>query len=309
MINELDDKGWEVLLKRIQSGKCTPFLGAGVNDRILPLGFQIAKEWAMGNDYPLDDTSDLVKVAQFLAIDRQDPMFPKEKILDLLKQRLTAWTNQVDTKEFFASQVEPLVVLASLPIPIYLTTNYDDLLVTALKAQGKQPQREFCPWNKFARRRLTSSIFDDARGFDPSDKNPVVYHLHGHDGFPESLVLTEDDYLDFLVNISRDEKMLPARVQEAFTGNSLIFVGYRLADWSFKVLFRGLVTTMDATLRRLSVSVQLPPDDVPPEKRQKVQEYLARYFGNIGGVQVFWGTASEFAVELRNRWTNFSNAG
>lgn len=308
MNNELDDKGWEVLLERVRDGRCTPFLGAGVNHGILPLGAEIAEEWSRENNYPLDDISDLVKVAQFLAIDRQDPMFPKEKILKLLKQRLASWKSCIDTNEFFARPAEPLVVLASLPIPIYLTTNYDDLLASALKVYGKDPQREFCPWNKYARRRQTSSIFDDVRGVDPSEKNPVVYHLHGHDGCPESLVLTEDDYLDFLVNISRDEKTVPARIQEAFSGNSLLFVGYSLADWSFKVLFRGLVATMDPSLRRLSVSVQLPPG-VPAKKRQKVQDYLARYFGNIGGrVQVFWGTASEFAVELRDRWKRFSNA-
>jgi len=45
--------------------------------------------------------------------------------------------------------------------------------------------------------------------------NPVVFHFHGSYEIPESLVLTEDDYFDFLVNISRDEDLIPARIQQA----------------------------------------------------------------------------------------------
>ena len=117
---------------------------------------------------------------------------------------------------------------------------------------------------------------------------------------PESLVLTEDDYLDFLVNISSDQALLPLRIQRALTGASLLFIGYRLADWSFRVLYRGLISSMEASLRRISVAVQLPPED------QDVQNYLAEYFGNIN-VKVYWGTARDFSAELRERWEEFSN--
>jgi hypothetical protein len=72
-------------------------------------------------------------------------------------------------------------------------------------------------------------------------------------------VLTEDDYLDFLVNISRQQDLLPPRIQEVLTGASLLFIGYRLADWDFRVLFRGLVTSIEGTLQRISVSIWLPP--------------------------------------------------
>ena len=44
--------------------------------------------------------------------------------------------------------------------------------------------------------------------FRPEPMKPVVFHLHGWLGIPESLVLTEDDYLDFLVAVSRDERSL-----------------------------------------------------------------------------------------------------
>jgi len=46
MATRLGDRDWEILLRRIQNGKCTPFLGAGVNHGVLPLGSEIAQRWA-----------------------------------------------------------------------------------------------------------------------------------------------------------------------------------------------------------------------------------------------------------------------
>lgn len=301
MVNELDEEGWQTLLERIQDGKCTPFLGAGVNYGILPLARDIAEEWAKEHKYPLESSSELDKVAQFLAI-RKDAMYPKEKIIKLLKRRLEDWyrDNNVDLKKFFTAHDELLGALAELPLPVYLTTNYDDLLLAALRVYNKDPRREFCRWNKYVRGR--PSVFAPPSGFEPTVANPVVFHLHGHDQVPESLVLTEDDYLDFLVNITKHQ-VLPPRIEEALTGTSLLFVGYRLADLNFRVIFRGLVGAMESSLRRINVSVQLRPSGQDQE-RQQVQDYLVRYFGNLQA-SVYWGTAREFAAELRQRWARF----
>jgi hypothetical protein len=292
----LAEHHWESLLPRIRAGKCTPFLGAGINHGILPGGSDIAKELARKFDYPLKDRSDLARVTQFLAVTR-DPMFPKDRILELLEEKLEKWQKTVTLPDFFRAPDEPLGVLADLPLPIYMTTNYDNLMVKALDARQKDPRRELCRWNKYVKEK--PSVFDSASGFEPTSANPVVFHLHGHDEVPESLVLTEDDYLNFLVNISRQQDLLPPRIQEALAGTSLLFIGYRLADWDFRVLFRGLVDSMESSLRRISVAVQLPPEDL------KQQEYLVDYFGNIK-VEVYWGTAKEFAAELRDRWSEFA---
>jgi len=110
---QLTERDWDVLLTRINDGKCTPFLGAGVNSGTLPLVGEIARIWAQRYGYPLQDSSDLARVAQYLAVE-YDPMFPKEQFL----------------KEFiidavppdFSQDNEPHSVLADLPIPIYIST-------------------------------------------------------------------------------------------------------------------------------------------------------------------------------------------
>jgi hypothetical protein len=297
MPNTLEDRDWKLLLGRIKAGKCTPFLGAGACLGALPLGSRIAEKWAGDHHYPMEDCRDLARVAQFLAV-QYDPMFPKEEILNRF------FTNVAPPD--FTEPDEPHGVLADLPLPMYMTTNYDDFMVRALKSRHKDPKQELCRWNKYVREQ--PSIFESESGFDPTPANPVVFHLHGHKGVPESLVLTEDDYLDFLVNISRDKDLLPPRIQKALAGTSLLFIGYGLADWSFRVLYRGLAMSTESSLRRISVTVQLPPrpTNATESLQPQMQDYLDEYFNRMD-VRVYWGEAREFAAELRQRWEEFSN--
>lgn len=282
----LKEEDWEILLQRIADKKCTPFLGAGACHGSIPLGGEIAREWARQYEYPLEDSSDLVRVAQFLALAR-DPMFPKELIVRMFKKF---------PPPDFDDPAGTHAVLASLPLPVYLTTNYDDFMSQALARQNKDPRRELCRWNKYVKD--YPSAFDD--GFTPTVANPVVFHLHGHCPAAESLVLTEDDYMDFLVNVSVDDQLLPAPVVKALTGTSLLFVGYRIGDWNFRVLLRGLSRFMEKGLRRTHVAVMVPPA-TEEASRQKAQDYLSEYYDNID-VRVYWGTAGEFLKELRERW-------
>jgi hypothetical protein len=133
---------------------------------------------------------------------------------------------------------------------------------------------------------------------------PLVYHLHGRRDIPESLVLTEDDYFDFLVGVSREAALeahqkvkLPARILEALSV-SLLFVGYRLADWNFRAVHRGLIGSLEASLRRGSLTVQLEPEDTAQA------DYLQSYFKQMD-VRVFWGTAQDFMAQLLEKWEGF----
>jgi hypothetical protein len=282
----VDDADWDFLLRRIRSGSCTPFLGAGAAGGVLPLGGDIAQRWAKQHGYPLDDPWDLSRVAQFMAV-KQDSFWPK----DLMREELEG-RGPPD----FARPDEPHAALAGLPLPVYITTNYDDFMVAALQASGKEPRREFCRWNTSPEVVEAPVVLD--RALVPTAESPVVYHLHGHLGVLDSLVLTEDDYRSFLVRLSRDANLLPHQILKRFAATSLLFLGYRLADWSFRVIHWGIVMAGDPALRRLSVTVQLPMAD------EASRQYLDEYFGK-SYVRVFWGTAEEFASQLQERWARF----
>ncbi|MFN0086735.1 MAG: SIR2 family NAD-dependent protein deacylase [Blastocatellia bacterium] len=293
MQNSLEDKDWGMLLNRIKEGKCTPFLGAGACYGVLPLGRDIAEQWAKAEEYPMSDSSDLVRVAQFLAV-KYDPMYPKERIVEMFREA---------PSPDFDNPLEPHRVLADLPLPVYLTTNYDDFMVRALQHRNRDPKQVLCRWNSAVSKGKYPN-FEAKRDYSPTPANPVVFYLHGHREIAESLVLTEDDYLDFLVNISRDESLLPPRIQRSLADASLMFIGYRLADWNFRTLFRGLVTATEASLRRISITVQLPVPDVSEKARDEIQSYLGDYFRKID-MRIFWGTAADFVSELGRRWEAF----
>jgi hypothetical protein len=303
-IGNLEELQWNWLLDRIADGKCTPFLGAGVNAGLLPLGSTVSRTWAKKWGYPLQNCDALDQVAEFIVIQSNDRVAPKEQFVKLVRAEL-ARIEKTELDAFLGAPGRPMGVLASLPLPVYITTNYDDLLVRALKMQGKDAKRELCRWDKAIKK--SPSVFDPPKDsgkvFEPDKDHPVVFHIHGHEEVPESLVLTEDDYLDFLVSISHG-RVLPPRIEEALTDTTLLFIGYRLADINFRVIFRGLVGSVEDSVRRASVSVQLPPE-VQGQDAERVQSYLGKYLINQK-VHVFWGTAEEFAKQLGDRWKQYA---
>jgi len=294
MPDTLAEQDWEILLRRIKKQKCTPFLGAGACFGALPLGSNLAQELAHKYKYPMEGSHDLARVAQFIAVQYGDGIFPKEEIQSRFENIEPPNFNDPD---------EPHGILADLPLPIYITTNYDDFMFRALEDRKRNPKRELCRWND--RIKNQPSEFDS--NFTPNVHNPVVFHLHGHTEVLDSMVLTEDDYLDFLISISKNENLLPPQIQAAFTNTSLLFMGYRLADWAFQVLFRSLVGYLNISGARSHVSVQLLPvgDTVSKEEKEQVQKYFDRYFGKQE-IHVYWGTCREFITDLRTRWEAFN---
>jgi hypothetical protein len=288
MATLISESDWDILLGRIRDGICTPFLGAGANQGILPSGRKIAATWAAAYEYPLQDNFDLARVSQFLAVGK-DAVWPKEEI-----KRMFAREGPIDLEATLRASLNPLSVLAKLPLPVYMTTNYDHFMSEALRFEGKTPRLEICRWNELVRKKH-KSVFEGKPAFIPTSANPVVFHLHGHLDMVESLVLTEDDYLDFMITFSRLD-LLPPRIQESLTFSSLLFLGYRLADIDFRVIFRSLFRGVEDSLRRINIAIQLPPDEGP-----SAQAYLDRYFDNAR-VKVYWGDTIEFCAELQRRW-------
>lgn len=290
MSNLLTDEDFDLLADRIRNGNCTPFLGAGAVSTI-PTGSVLAKRWAGDYGLPTSPAPDLAKVAQTMALRRKDMMFPKD---EMIKQITDAEPPN------FNSDQEPHGVLARLPLPVYLTTNYDDFLIRALYAQGRKAHQHVCCWNSVLRR--DSQVPKLPRGFEPTERQPLVFHLHGHAGLRTSMVLTEDDYLDFLVamtdrTLTKSDRntLLPPAVESALMGTSLVFIGYKLADWNFRVLFRSLIGSLEKSLEQLHVAVQMEPDD------EIERDYLDAYYGRMG-IKVYWGYAADFASTLFSRY-------
>jgi len=307
---------WSGLIRMIQQGKCTPIIGPHVHGRWLPNRGEIAKSWANQHGYPFARKDDLARVAQYMA-SSQGEDFPRFELLDKLmnefKSRLpeelrstqkfktlTEMVQSVDWKTLAADDPNEVHrVTASLNLPLYLTTNPDSFMTEALKAAGKQPSREICRWNE----NLDSlpSLFEDKPDYEPTAASPLVYHLLGSDEQADSLVLTEDSYLDYLVKVSAETERIPAYIWAALANSSLLFLGYSLRDWEFRVIMRGLVATREQRRKFKHVAVQLDVDDVSAGATDEVQTFLQQYFQNAE-INVFWGSAQQFVAELREQW-------
>ncbi|MGF7236414.1 MAG: SIR2 family NAD-dependent protein deacylase [Frankia sp.] len=290
----MDDKDWALLVDQLKNGDCTPLVGPWVSGERAPTHVRDAYAAPRGPSFLNRDESGGDVTYPTIA-DRRSPFLRERIAHDLLA---------VPPPDFNDPR-EPHALLASLPLPVYLTTNFDGFLVTALHNAGRAAARDVCPWYPGAIRPGP----DDSAYLFPTSDEPLVYHLHGSIEDPRSLVVTEEDHLEFLLGLamdrgSDDQRIIPTRVLPALTTRPLLFMGYDLSDWTFRFLFHGLLRTVAAVAPGRHVSLQLPPpagrDDAAG--RAQAERYLADYFGHWN-VSVFWGTTAQFCGELDERLT------
>ena len=293
----MDEADWDRLIAQLSRGDCTPFLGAGACDGTLPAAAEMSSHWAALSSYPFPDHYDLPRVMQYISIADGDAIFVKEKVCEDLSAK---------GSPPFSLSTEPHSLLANFPIRVFITTNYDDFLSKALRIVGKAPNQVTCPWYLPINTDLTR-VFSRIPVTRPMPEEPLVFHLHGNLNTPRSLVLTEGDYLEFLVNIALSRtgegtQLIPSIVLSALTDYPLLFIGYSLQDWTFRVLFHGLLRAQSDVLRRRSISVQLlPPVNISIEQAERrAREYITRYLEGWR-ISIFWGTAAKFCTELRDR--------
>ena len=194
----------------------------------------------------------------------------------------------------FTGQDDPLLLLANLPFKTILTTSPFTFIEDALRRAGKDPRTEVCRWTKDLTDTIPTEIDDR---YQPNDREPLVYHLLGLDRYVDSLVLSEDDYLDYLGNLCEKQgdhsaDYVPALVRKAFS-DDLMVLGFSLDSWAFRVLHAGLIKRSGKPKDRGVCGIQLPDTE---EERAYLQDYVERE----AKFQVFWGSLTDYArQELR----------
>ena len=304
---------WQALMDQIKNRHCTPIIGPGLSDAILGSRQEIASRWVDRWQMPIapHNREDLAKVAQYLRVRTaggQPPNEVRSYVMTELRQRygdeLSEELLKGDDPEPSLLELgkrirdrdpeDPYRALADLPFETYITTSWTRLLEDALDAAGRKPTVRSFDW-----RGLRDE--EDADIPDPSERDPLVYHLFGLIADPDSMVLTEDDYFAWLSAWIGMRSRIPFGIRAALTSRSLLFLGYRLDDWDFRVLFQSLKTFggSDQLRRNVHVGVQLSPESqvIEPEA---AQEYLESYFGD-DKVSIYWGETKRFLSELQRR--------
>jgi hypothetical protein len=192
--------------------------------------------------------------------------------------------------------------LAALPAPVFLTTNADSLLQQALERARKRPETEVLPWRGEIEK--VQALKDRRVGDElPTEERPLVHHLFGHFEQPGSLVVAEDDFFDYLIWLVANRQSIWIRT--LLCDSSLIFLGFRLQDWEFRLLLRSIAKLQGAeNLSRMKhVAVQVE-DTGEPGQRDQVMNQMESFFKNSDvKLSIYWGTAEQFLTELHANLT------
>lgn len=335
---ETRDFDWDLLVKWLKKEQpsTTPIIGAGLAEPLFGTRRQLAQAWSKEErEFPLAPRyqDDLPQVAQYMDIKRKRKYLVDEFVSylcqtirkrherylgdDLLavridgldQQGLVSYLNKlikaVWEKHHARNPYDPYQALAKLNLPIYVTTAPSDLLTTALKLQGKTPRVNYCPWRG---EEFDIDIYDDQESVEPlnndvpTKEEPLVYHLFGGLRNAKSLVLTEDDYFDFLIGITRHHELIPASVRMALVSRTMLILGLRLDSWESRIIFRMLMNeeSNDLWLENTHVAAQVAPEAPNVRNPRLAQEYLEDYFGQ-GSISIFWGKPEDFVRQLKKR--------
>jgi hypothetical protein len=322
---------WPGLLSSIRDGRATPILGSGLNEALTGSMGDVSRALADTSRFALasGDREHLPQVAQYLMVTQDAPTLRRSLIHSLWRQIIRnngaaiaqkfieKDPNTLDREALIqtydelletARQArlkgdpdEPYARLAAMPFRMYLNTNPDKLLQHALEAAGRSPRVAVCQWND--RMLPCQNAFDQESGYRPDQKSPLVYQLFGEMQDPDSLVLTEDDYFDYLIGVTTNKDLIPATVRRALADTALMFLGFHMDDWSFRVLFRSIMNQSGGRRRSryAHVAVQINPEEGRFIEVESARRFLESYFQS-SDIAIYWGSAEDFIRELAHYW-------
>lgn len=130
--------------------------------------------------------------------------------------------------------------LAALPVKLFVTTTFDNLLVRAIEQRhpawaGRVRQIEYSPVRK-----------GDLDSTQLSDGPPVVFHLFGRATSMPEYTVTEEDVLEFMHALQSQEGR-PEKLFRLLQQKNLLIVGCGFVDWLARFFIRlGVSTRLSA---------------------------------------------------------------
>lgn len=239
----------------LRSQRCILFLGAAVHARPPagqgymypdsegpPLGNafsdHLARQVGFAERFPRETTNNLQRVSLFYEVERSRR--------DLVEEIRAAVQE--------GKRPSPVLrALASLSFPLIITTNYDQLFEEALRDAGKRP---------------FVTVYDPSASKptpdfpDASAERPFLFKIHGDVDTPDSIVITDEDYIQFILRMNDKQPYdpVPNTFQYRFSNWPTLFVGYSLIDYNLRLLFKTLRWKLDPADVPNTYSVDRDPD-------------------------------------------------
>ena len=251
---------YKLLLERVTQQQCILFLGAAVHypppadsrftypeEHRPPLGAGLAQQLAAGCNFARDCRGEDVRNLQRVSL-----CYERDNGRNQLEQAIRKAVDE-NTKPSAAVRA-----LAELPFPLVITTNYDTLFERALRRCEKEKEPHVGVYNPNRESRTP----DYPVGQEPSVQRPFLFKMHGDVNAPQSIVVTDEDYITFILRMNAAEGFhpLPETFLYKLSRCSTLFVGYSLLDYNLRLLFRTLRWKLDPAQHPLSYSVDADPD-------------------------------------------------
>lgn len=185
----------------------------------------------------------LPKVAELIQVDYDEKWFSDESVrtitgeaLDKVKNGLSPFKAEVaayikdnsvlDIK--YKEEIEMLSTLSEKSISGVITTNYDEFVETYFKGYTKYVGQG-------------QLIFSAIQGI------AEIFKIHGSVEEPQSLVINEQDYIDF----DKKSAYLAAKLMTIFMEYPIIFMGYSISDTNIQKIIKSIVGCLDANQVKL----------------------------------------------------------
>jgi hypothetical protein len=314
-----EEDDWSTLIHAIHQKNCILMLGPDAalesvkkngKEELHPLTKILANQLSERIDPGILEkinTSDLAQVAQYYCM---------EKDRNALEVRVTEFYGE---RKNLSSELHKN--LAALPFYFTITTTPDEMCASALKEEGKKPVIERFHFKDNNKRLVTMG----------TNKKPLVFHFYGTVDEPDSLVLTENNLLDFLVTLISKKRPLPDNIRSELKDEdkSFLFLGFGFRNWHLRILLYALqgngkercsyaleqllpnrIAEFEQNViffKKSSLKIHIFVGNLIQFVKQLRAEYKQRF--PLLGAQVFICYASEDETYAKSVFTALENAG
>lgn len=233
----MNQEDLKLICKAIKSGKCLAFLGSGAciaftnhNKEVvagLPTGTKLAEDLAGLCELTNGATNDLSEISEYYLYTCNGDRLELENAI----------------KKFLPQDVSPRpihTVLAQLTdIRVVITSNYDTLL-----------EQECAKYNRTLSKHVYNPLNPKTGHFqgtiffgDKAARDVIIHKMHGSIDEQGSMVITQSDYIRYLASLNDIDRGMPEYFRKTIIPQfTLLFLGYSLEDWNFKVIWEGVLS-------------------------------------------------------------------
>jgi len=222
----LDDKYWDTLIYAINENRCILMLGPDAsieesNNVYTPCTEVLSGEMAEKISSQTNEWNIVLNPTNLTQVSQYYAMIEDRNALEL-KIRSFYRSRKNKTCPIHQS-------LAELPFYFAINSTPDQMYNNALKKIGKDPIMNYYHYK--------GPKNDDTIEMGTRHR-PLIYYLLGHISEPRSLVLTEDNLLNFLVSLASDQRPLPANITSELRKEDrcFLFLGFGFKHWYLRIL-------------------------------------------------------------------------